>query len=94
MEWEPAAARVDASQLEALDAVVHLAGDNIAAGRWSPAIKARIRDSRVNGTRFLGETLAKLERPPKVLVCTVTANEVTPECRDGIVHRCACPREI
>jgi uncharacterized protein (TIGR01777 family) len=69
MEWEPAAARVDASQLEALDAVVHLAGDNIAAGRWSALKKARIRDSRVNGTRFLCETLAKLERPPKVLVC-------------------------
>ena len=67
--WDPAAARIDAAPLEGLDAVVHLAGDNIAAGRWSAAKKARIRDSRVQGTRLLCETLAQLDRSPKVLVC-------------------------
>jgi uncharacterized protein (TIGR01777 family) len=60
---------MDASQLEGLDAVVHLAGDNIAAGRWNAAKKARIRNSRVQGTRLLCDTLAQLDRPPKVLVC-------------------------
>ena len=69
IEWDPASAHVNTSQLDGLDAVVHLAGDNVAAGRWNAPKKARIRDSRVNGTRFLCETLAKLERPPKVLVC-------------------------
>ena len=56
-------------QLEGLDAVVHLAGDNIAAGRWSDPKKERIRNSRVEGTRLLCDTLAKLDRPPKVLLC-------------------------
>ena len=48
--------------------MVHLAGENVAGGRWTKARKARIRDSRVLGTRLLAETLAKLARPPRVLV--------------------------
>jgi len=62
------AGHIDDSRLEGVDAVVHLAGENVAAGRWSPARKQRIRDSRVMGTRLIAETLARLERPPAVLV--------------------------
>jgi uncharacterized protein (TIGR01777 family) len=47
--------------------VVHLAGANIAAGRWTPARKAEIRDSRVEGTRSLCQALARLAHPPQVL---------------------------
>jgi uncharacterized protein (TIGR01777 family) len=49
--------------------VVHLAGESVAAGRWTAARKARIRDSRVAGTRILSDALAGLDRPPRVLVC-------------------------
>jgi|SRR5687767_4001516 len=66
--WDPAAGTIDAAGLEGLDAVVHLAGENIAAGRWTSEKKARIRDSRVKGTRLLAETLSRLAKPPKVLV--------------------------
>lgn len=55
--------------LEGFDAVVHLAGENIAGRRWSKDQKARIRDSRVHGTRALCEALASLENKPEVLVC-------------------------
>jgi len=48
--------------------VVHLAGESIAAGRWTPAAKQRIRDSRLQGTRLLAESLAKLAHRPRVLV--------------------------
>src|SRR4029453_7405178 len=51
-----------------VDAVVHLAGESIAARRWSAAVKERIRRSRVEGTRLLSETLGHLQRPPRVLV--------------------------
>jgi hypothetical protein len=60
---------VDAAGLEGLDAVVHLAGENVGSGRWTAARKAAIRDSRVDGTRLLCDTLAGLARPPKTLVC-------------------------
>ena len=67
--WDPAAGKIDSSALEGLDAVVHLAGENIAARRWTPAQKARIRDSRVQGTRLLAQSLARLQQPPTVMVC-------------------------
>jgi uncharacterized protein (TIGR01777 family) len=51
-----------------VDAAVHLAGESVAAGRWTPEAKRRIRDSRVLGTRLLAESLARLRRPPRVLV--------------------------
>ena len=66
--WSPGEGRLDASDLEGLEAVVHLAGENI-TGRWTPAKKARIRESRVQGTQLLAGTLAELAQPPKVLVC-------------------------
>jgi len=66
--WDPAKGTVDAAGLEGLDAGVHLAGESIAE-RWTTEKKARIRDSRIKGTRFLCETLARLTQPPKVLVC-------------------------
>jgi uncharacterized protein len=52
-----------------LSAVVHLAGEPIASGRWNAAKKSRIRTSRVDGTRTLCQTLAQLDRPPRVIVC-------------------------
>jgi uncharacterized protein (TIGR01777 family) len=65
--WDPEAGKIEPSELEGIEAVVHLAGENI-AGRWTAEKKARIRDSRVRGTRLLCEALARLERPPAVLV--------------------------
>lgn len=69
IQWDPARGVLNPQQMEGFDAVVHLAGDPIAHGRWTPEKKRRIRDSRVQGTKLLSETLAKLSRPPKVLVC-------------------------
>jgi len=68
IRWNPASGELDAARLEGFDAVVHLAGDNIGRGRWTAAKKARIRDSRVQGTRLLCEGLAQLSRRPAVLV--------------------------
>jgi hypothetical protein len=69
IEWDPAAGVRDAALLEGLDGVVHLAGENIGAGRWTVRRKAEIRRSRVEGTQRLCEALARLARPPKALVC-------------------------
>jgi uncharacterized protein (TIGR01777 family) len=66
--WNPESGEIDTSGLEAMDAVIHLAGENIAEGRWNDGKKARIRDSRVNGTRLLAESLAGLTSPPRTLI--------------------------
>ena len=68
VRWNPDAGAPDGQELEGLHGVVHLAGENIASGRWSPEKKRRIKESRVRGTRLLAGALAGLESPPRVLV--------------------------
>ena len=67
--WDPEAGEIDEEGLAGVDAVVHLAGENIGARRWSNAQKARIRDSRVNGTKTMSDVVARLDPRPDVLVC-------------------------
>jgi uncharacterized protein len=67
--WNPDTRQVDAAALEGVDAVVHLAGENIAGGRWTDKFKQRIRDSRVVGTQLLAEAIAGLSRKPRAFVC-------------------------
>lgn len=66
--WDAASGAVDTAALGAIDAVVHLAGENVAGGRWSRARKQRIADSRGPATLALCRTLAALPKPPRVLV--------------------------
>ncbi|MFN8050885.1 MAG: TIGR01777 family oxidoreductase [Acidimicrobiales bacterium] len=66
--WDPSAGAIDATALEGLDAVVHLAGEGIAERRWTPEQKARISDSRSAGTTLIANTLASLTRPPRRLL--------------------------
>jgi uncharacterized protein (TIGR01777 family) len=68
VRWDPVRRQIDLSHLDGVDAVVHLAGENLGTGRWSRQKKHRIRTSRVEGTRFLCESLTKLPNPPRVLV--------------------------
>ncbi len=66
--WDPNAGVLNPQSLEGIDAVVHLAGENLAAGRWTVERKRRIRESRIKGTQLLAQTMARLFDPPKVLV--------------------------
>jgi uncharacterized protein (TIGR01777 family) len=66
--WDPSAGEIDASRLEGVDAVVHLAGESIAEGRWTADRKRRILESRRQGTGLLARTIANLSEPPGVMV--------------------------
>jgi uncharacterized protein (TIGR01777 family) len=66
--WDPARGVLDPADLEDLDAVVHLGGENV-AGWWTAAKKRRIRESRVQTTALLAGALARVATPPRVLVC-------------------------
>jgi uncharacterized protein (TIGR01777 family) len=66
--WDPVAGRFDAAGAEGADALVHLAGASIAGGRWNASRKELLRTSRVDATRHLIGALAKLQRPPRVIV--------------------------
>jgi uncharacterized protein (TIGR01777 family) len=66
--WDPMNHSLETQKLENLDAVIHLAGESIADGRWTAAKKERIRKSRVEVTRFLAEALGRLKNPPKTFI--------------------------
>lgn len=67
--WDTQGHTFDAEALCACDAVVHLAGENI-VGRWTDAKKQAVRNSRVDSTRGLSESIATLgDRGPKTLIC-------------------------
>jgi uncharacterized protein (TIGR01777 family) len=68
IEWHPDRGSIDTPALEGFDAVINLAGDGIANGRWTEEKKRRIVDSRVNGTRLLSETMANLSRKPATFI--------------------------
>lgn len=65
--WDPAAGTMEREKLDAVDAVFHLAGANIAT-RWTDGAKRTIRESRVRGTSLLASGLAGLARKPRVLI--------------------------
>ncbi len=65
-QWDPTATTLDPDTVTGFDVVVHLAGDNIGHGRWTPDKKARIKQSRVHGTRILSEAVARSREPPRV----------------------------
>ena len=67
IQWNPARGTIDRAGLEGADAVIHLAGENV-FGRWTPAKKNRIRDSRVLGTQLVSDALAGLNRRPRTLL--------------------------
>lgn len=68
IHWNPDAGELDDSKLKGFDAVIHLAGENIAARRWSDAQKKRIIESRVKGTTLLAKAISYLTEPPKVFI--------------------------
>ena len=69
IEWNPDRYSIAIARLEGFDAVVNLAGESIAEGRWTTEKKSKIRESRVTGTKLLGDALANLEHSPNTFIC-------------------------
>jgi len=63
-----ASGALDADALYGADAVVHLAGEGVASKRWTPEQKHKVLESRTSGTTLVAETIAKMERKPRVLL--------------------------
>jgi uncharacterized protein len=67
VRWDLEAGIIE-GDLSGTDAVVHLAGESIAEGRWTEEKKRRILESRQKGTRLLAQKVAGLSEPPSVMV--------------------------
>ncbi|MEO0793710.1 MAG: TIGR01777 family oxidoreductase [Verrucomicrobiota bacterium] len=68
IQWDLEKMTLDASQLEGVEAVIHLAGSGIAEGRWTAARKKVIRSSRIDSARLLIESIERLKERPKVFI--------------------------
>lgn len=67
--WDPARGTLDEGALEGTRAVVHLAGESIAGGRWTARRRAAIRDSRVLSTGLLARAIGARRAASATLVC-------------------------
>ena len=67
--WDPEVDYIDPAVLEGIDAVIHLAGENVAQ-RWWPAVRCRIYDSRIKGTQLLVQALLKMEARPDFIMAS------------------------
>src|SRR5437764_11601812 len=69
IEWTPNGDRGPwVSVIDRADAVINLAGESIAAKRWTDAQKQKILDTRVQATRSLVAAIRGASAPPHVLV--------------------------
>jgi uncharacterized protein len=66
--WDPMTGDIDKEQFENFDAVIHLAGENVASGLWTKRKKERIFLSRCRDTWLLSHVLLRLYRPPKTMI--------------------------
>jgi uncharacterized protein len=69
LRWNPASGAIEAEAMEGADAVIHLGGASIASGRWNTARKELLRSSRVDSTRLLVNSMARMRRKPRVFLC-------------------------
>ncbi|MEZ6122851.1 MAG: TIGR01777 family oxidoreductase [Planctomycetaceae bacterium] len=69
IRWDPKTGLTNPGRLESVDAVIHLAGENIASGRWTDSLKQKIRSSRVQGTRSIVQSMAAIQKRPRVFIC-------------------------
>ncbi len=87
VEGDPVRPGAWTAELDGCDAVVHLAGHNLFARRWSAKVKARIRDSRVQSTRTLVSALAHLERRPALLISASATGYYGPRGDEPVTER-------
>jgi hypothetical protein len=67
--WKPKGGDWDTTFSDGVEGIVHLAGENIASGKWTKEKKEAIKRSRIEGTKKLCSNILNLPKPPKVLVC-------------------------
>lgn len=71
--WDPLKGPLDPKNFDGIDAVVHLAGENVGEGRWTRDRKHRISQSRILSTRLLADSLGQLNRKPGVFISASAA---------------------
>ncbi|MDA0346550.1 MAG: TIGR01777 family oxidoreductase [Verrucomicrobia bacterium] len=68
VRWDPGKQFIDAKSLSDVDCWIHLAGENVSKKRWTKKRIKKLKDSRVNSTKFLVDFILKQKNAPKVFI--------------------------
>jgi len=68
VEWDGKSAGAWTSEMDTIDAVINLAGENIGQGRWTAARKKHLLDSRLDSTRAIVKAIEHASKKPEVLL--------------------------
>lgn len=82
--WDPLKGVLDPKALRDVNGVIHLAGENIAKGRWTQHRKDLLIRSRVESTRLLVRTIQSMDRPPSFMI-NASAVGIYGECGDQVI---------
>ena len=66
--WNIRDKTIDTNAFEGVDTVIHLAGKNVAEGRWTDKRRQEILDSRIESAKLLYDTIEQLEHKPRTFV--------------------------
>ena len=66
--WDPQSGSMETSLLDGCEVLVHLVGESIGEGRWNSKKKSRIRESRVQSTKLLAKTMARMKTKPQAFI--------------------------
>jgi hypothetical protein len=86
--WNPETPEIESDRLNGIQAVIHLAGETV-AGRWTAEKKRQIRDSRIDGTSLLRETLGSLGEPPKIVICASAIGYYGDRGEEELIESCS-----
>ena len=92
--WDPAAGQIDLGSIGPIDAIVHLAGANIAGRRWSQAYKQELLDSRIQGTQLVSQAVADLAEKPRAFLCASAIGYYGHRGDQELNERISCRRRI
>lgn len=67
-EWDPKKDKIDSQAFEGVDIIYHLAGENVADGRWSEEKKKRILESRQLSSKLITREVNKLSTHPQKII--------------------------
>lgn len=83
--WDPKRGILDEQSIEGFDAVINLAGESLVTGRLTGSKKKRVRESRIEATRLLTDTIARLKKPPEVFISASAIGFYGPRDEDEFV---------
>ncbi|MCR3758490.1 TIGR01777 family oxidoreductase [Clostridium felsineum] len=88
--WNPDNGEIDDKSLEGMDVVVNLSGSRLNRRICTNKDREEFLNSRVNSTKLLSKTLARLSKPPSVFLSASSIDWYSSECKYKVTEENGC----